>query len=325
MKRIQLSNTEFEGNNNVYLLDTEDEVGLIDTGVYNRPTIDEFEQGLSQHGLSPGDIDHVFLTHWHADHVGLAGFVQERSGASVYVHEEDAPLVRQDDEAWEEMSEKQERLFNEWGMPEEKRERLLNFFEGSAPLRGEPPMVETFVEGDTFGLGGVTLEVLHVPGHTAGLSCFLVDGINEENEAFVGDSLLPVYTPNVGGADVRVEKPLKKYLNTLHRIADLDLDRVWPGHRYPILDPTERAHEIIDHHWERSSRVVDVLERHGPSDAWTVSAHLFGELENIHILHGPGEAYAHLEHLSDNGIVKSVSGGYTTSSNASEKLAELMF
>lgn len=38
-------------------------------------------------------------------------------------------------------------------------------------------------------------------------------------------------------------------------------------------------------------------------DAWTVSAHLFGDLDGIHVLHGPGEAYAHLEHLRDAGAV----------------------
>jgi hypothetical protein len=49
--------------------------------------------------------------------------------------------------------------------------------------------------------------------------------------------------------------------------------------------------------------VLGVLNEHGPCDAWTVSAHLFGDLENIHILHGPGEAWAHLNHLERHGVV----------------------
>jgi hypothetical protein len=35
-----------------------------------------------------------------------------------------------------------------------------------------------------------------------------------------------------------------------------------------------------------------------------VSAALFGDLDEIHILHGPGEAYAHLAHLAAAGVVE---------------------
>ena len=41
----------------------------------------------------------------------------------------------------------------------------------------------------------------------------------------------------------------------------------------------------------------------GPATPWAVSADLFGSLSAIHILHGPGEAFAHLEHLRDAGVV----------------------
>ena len=51
-------------------------------------------------------------------------------------------------------------------------------------------------------------------------------------------------------------------------------------------------------------RLQCVLDSHGPCDVWTVSAHLFGALENIHILHGPGEAWAHLDHLEHAGAVE---------------------
>jgi hypothetical protein len=116
--------------------------------------------------------------------------------------------------------------------------------------------------------------------------------------------LLPHYTPNVGGADVRVERPLANYLDTLERIINEGFVRAWPGHRDPIGDPAGRARDIITHHRERTENVLAVLREHGPATAWTVSAHLFGDLSAIHILHGPGEAYAHLEHLSAHGIVE---------------------
>jgi len=126
---------------------------------------------------------------------------------------------------------------------------------------------------------------VHAPGHAAGLCCFETES---GDEAFVGDALLPVYTPNVGGADVRVERPLERYVATLDRLIDRDYERVWPGHRDPIAEPTARADAILEHHRERTDTILAFLDDHGPADAWTVSAHLFGDLEGIHIVHGPG-------------------------------------
>jgi hypothetical protein len=40
-----------------------------------------------------------------------------------------------------------------------------------------------------------------------------------------------------------------------------------------------------------------------PADAWTVSAQLYAEPSGIHILHGPGEIHAHLDHLTRTGDV----------------------
>ena len=113
----------------------------------------------------------------------------------------------------------------------------------------------------------------------------------------------------MGGADVRVESPLANYLETLTRIIDADYARAWPGHRGAIVDPSGRAADIVVHHRDRTDRIVDYLRESGPADAWTVSAHLFGGLSSIHILHGPGEAYAHLGHLEEGGVVESGARG----------------
>ena len=304
MKRLQLKNHEFEGSNSFYLLEGDGETALVDTGVSTPDVKRQFDEKLEGCGVSVDDVDHVFLTHWHADHTGLAGYVQEEGGAAVHVHEDDAPLVEQDEATRDAMEEKQRSVLEDWGMPEEKKENLLAFITSNSAIQGTAPDVERFDDGDRWGVAGFELEAVHSPGHTAGLTSF---AMIEENEAFTGDALLPVYTPNVGGADVRVEKPLERYVETLFRIADRDFECAHPGHRDPIEEPTERAVEIIEHHRERSARIVDVLREEGACDAWEMGAHLFGELQGIHILHGPGESYAHLEHMERHSVVSSYS------------------
>ncbi|ERH13250.1 MAG: hypothetical protein J07HB67_02288 [halophilic archaeon J07HB67] len=50
--------------------------------------------------------------------------------------------------------------------------------------------------------------------------------------------------------------------------------------------------------------MLDALTKLGPATPWAVSRELFGDLAEIHILHGPGEAYAHLTHLAAAGVVE---------------------
>ena len=323
VKRIRLGNTVFEGLNNVYLFDGET-TALVDTGVALPEVRAELEEGLAAAGLALADVDEVYLTHWHPDHAGLAGDVQAESGCEVFVHEADAPLVSGAEPSFLEDAAAQERVFDLWGMPADAREALQSFIGGSMDdLRGADADVTPVADGDRFDVNGTELEAVHLPGHAAGLTAFAFDAATVADEggadvdpgesllgdgtgeqAFVGDAILPRYTPNVGGADTRVAHPLQKYAESLVRVVERDWARAHPGHRDAIAEPSRRAAVILQHHRERTERVVEVLDEHGPCDTWTVSAHLFGDLDRIHILHGPGEAHAHLDHLEDAGVVE---------------------
>ncbi|MFB6143405.1 MAG: MBL fold metallo-hydrolase [Halorientalis sp.] len=309
MDRIQLTNGFFEGDNNAYLFSGEGPTTLVDTGVAEPDTREQIRDALADHGAAFADVDQVLLTHFHEDHAGLAGEIQDESGATVRVHAADAPLVERDESALAAMEAQRERYFEDWGMPEPAQADLRDVLEAGEAYAGRPATVEPFEGGEQFRAGDETLTAVHLPGHTRGLSGFVRETAGGE-QLLSGDALLPVYTPNVGGADTRVEHPLEQYLGTLDAIADADYDRAWPGHRDAIDDPSARAVEILQHHFERTERVLSVLADHGPADAWTVSDHLFGDLQAIHILHGPGEAYAHLTHLRNGGVVERETDGY---------------
>lgn len=302
--RITLGNEVFEGRNNSYVL-REGATVLVDTGAAIPSVEDDLTRGLADLGQSYADVDAIVLTHRHADHAGLAGAIQAESGATVYVHDDDSPLVEGDPAARAAERTRMREVFDEWGMPSEARAELESFFESTSGLDGDPVEVTPVRGGETVTVGDVSLEVVHLPGHTAGQVAYAFDG-ERGREAFVGDAILPKYTPNVGGADLLVDRPLERYVDSLLEIVDRDWERAWPGHRDPIDDPARRAAVILEHHRERTDRVLDVLREYGPADAWTVSAHLFGDLEEIHILHGPGEAYAHLDHLERAGLLETM-------------------
>ena len=189
---IPLGNRAFEGHNNSYLLGIEPaaETTLLDTAVARPATRDQLAAGLADHGLAFADVDRILLTHHPPDHCGLAGEIQAASGCSVHVHEADAPLVAQEPAAMDAQENRLRRCIDEWGMPEDPREELLGFLEGSAGIEGEPPEVTTFRDGTTFDLGSVELTAVHMPGHAAGLAGFAAAGRDGE-ELFSGDALLP--------------------------------------------------------------------------------------------------------------------------------------
>jgi len=314
MERIALSNSTFEGHNNAYLLG---ERVLVDTGDRLPGTQEQLEAVLERHDTSFDEIERIFLTHWHGDHRGLAGPIQRASDAEVYVHEADAPLVAGDAEAWDALVDRQERYFDHWGIPPGKQDEVRATLADVA-WRDDAPDVRTIVDDETFTVGDDRLRVVHAPGHTAGLCMFELGG-----EVLSGDALLPKYTPNVGGADIRVERPLERYLETLRAITEAEYGRAWPGHREVIEEPADRAEFIIGHHEERAYRVLEALSRRGPCNTWTVSAELFGALEAIHILHGPGESYAHLEHLEREGSVIREGDEYRLADGVAARIDEL--
>lgn len=311
MKRIRTVNAVFEGRNNAYVLG---EGGgsttvLIDTGLGNGDTHRAFTEEFTRQDLDPAELDEILVTHFHADHAGLAGSLQRESDATVRAHPDDAPLVARERDAIDEFETRRESLIRRWGVPNSKLDALYEYVTEHNAYADPPPTVTRIPDRTTIDCGTTTIEAVHLPGHTAGHCGFVVER-ESGSELFCGDALLPQYTPNVGGTDVRLDAPLEKYLETLRWIRDSGFVRAWPGHRDVIDSPAERAAEIIAHHRSRARQIQSLVVDHGPISVWDLSTRLFGDLEGVHIMAGVGETHAHLLHLEANGIVEHRSSGY---------------
>jgi hydroxyacylglutathione hydrolase len=317
LRTIRLDNEEFEGLNAAYLLTGSGPTTLIDTGIATDETRETLSTALESAGLALGAIDQVLLTHWHGDHAGLAGVVQENGDADVVAHPRDATIIERREGAMADLRSRQRAYFDDWGIPPVKRRELERQIDAADDFVVPPTTTVEVTDGDTLAAGDRRLRAVHTPGHTAGHLCFVDEAADV---VFSGDALLPVYTPNVGGADVRLDHPLAAYLSTLEWFRKHEADRAYPGHRDPVADPAGRAREILSHHAQRSTRVFEVVREEGPVDAWTVSQRLFGSVEGVHVIHGPGEAFAHLDHLAAEGILSRTDDGYLTSPGATESL-----
>jgi glyoxylase-like metal-dependent hydrolase (beta-lactamase superfamily II) len=103
-------------------------------------------------------------------------------------------------------------------------------------------------DGDRVG----PFEVLETPGHSADHVCYLVEDV-----LFCGDTVLgegSVFIPPGGGSLIR-------YLESLERLRELELQALCPGHGLVVWEPHEKLTEYIEHRLDRERRLVAALER----------------------------------------------------------------
>ena len=279
-----------EGVNSAYLLPAERAV--VDPGPPTDAAWRDLCEGIEAADYRLGDVDRVFVTHWHADHAGLACRLADRANATVHLHRCDAPLVGEYASARERRVRRDRETLERWGVPEPVRDEVA---EGDtvSPIPDTYPVRR---HGDGDRVGGV--EFVHTPGHTAGHA-----SLRTETDLLLGDLLLPTYTPNVGGSDTRLSDPLGMYLDSLRRLESDGLT-THPGHGTSI-DVSTETDTVRRHHRERAAATFEaVADAEEPPTPWEVATALFGELSDIHAKFGAGEAAAHLQRLAAVDVVE---------------------
>ncbi|MFC5135915.1 MULTISPECIES: MBL fold metallo-hydrolase [Haloferacaceae] len=291
--RVAVGTGSPEGVNGAYVLP--DAGVVVDPGPPGDEPWGALRAGIADADLALDDVEHVLVTHWHADHAGLATRLADAADARIAMHAADAPLVASYADERARRLDRDAAALRRWGVPRDVRTPLVEA-DRPSPL---PDTYDVHELSDGDVVAGV--ELLSTPGHTAGHASFVYDG-SRGDTLFLGDLLLPTYTPNVGGSDTRTDDPLAAYLRSVDRVADA-FDRGEPGHGTTV-DVASEAASVREHHRERARRVLDALPAAGAATPWTVARELFGEMRGIHAKFGAGEASAHLRRLAAIGAVE---------------------
>ncbi|HEY8740058.1 MAG TPA: MBL fold metallo-hydrolase [Candidatus Dormibacteraeota bacterium] len=246
------------GSVNVYLL-LGDPLTMIDTGSRINFTIEDLTELARRGGVDLADIQQLILTHRHIDHFGLGRDVQERSGCTVVSSTVDGPFMAE----WEGMiTGSREQLRGQgvaFGIPEDLfqlNERWVRaIVHAAAPVKSD----RLVKDGDIIQAGGRTLRVIETPGHTEGLIGF----VDDANAVYLAnDHILKHITPN---PDVYSYNPdhlksgLPDYVRSLHKVRDLPVRLVLPGHGYEMTDLKGRVDDILEHHEVRAAKVEGIL------------------------------------------------------------------
>lgn len=302
---IGIPNPMFEGVLNLYLI-AGDPLTVIDTGIGTPEALVALEAGLESHGLVVEAIERVVLTHKHADHIGLASEIHERSGATVYIHEDDWDGLANLDERHAEFIPLVCQRLRDFHTPEAEVEAMAKFLSHGKRFAKQTP-AEKLTDNQILPFEGQHLEVLHTPGHTQGSIC-----LKYGRYLFSGDHVLPTISPNIGAGELRRTGMMRKYLDSLERVAKLQSDDliVLPGHGSQFSNLAERAAQLRSHHDEREQAILKILRDSGPLTVYEVARKLWSKLPGYHLALGTAEVNSHLEKSVEDGQVRPDSGRF---------------
>jgi glyoxylase-like metal-dependent hydrolase (beta-lactamase superfamily II) len=174
-------------------------------------------------GGVPSSIDAVINSHSHEDHIAGNGMF---ASARVHVHHDDLPGIRS-----------MEGLMAVYGLDGQARtdfeKTVLEEFH-FAPR----PDADGFSDGHVFDLGGgVTVEAVHLPGHTRGHSGFRIGEV-----FFLSDIDLTGFGPYYGD----VWSDLDDFEKSLAKVRDEEADYYVTYHHKGVIESREEFVELLD-------------------------------------------------------------------------------
>jgi len=283
---------------NIYLLEDGDGWAILDTGIANETTRAIWE-ALASGPLAGRKYTRLIVTHFHPDHIGLAGWLCERFGLPLLTSQTSylsSLNISLSPGALDAAPYRDFYLRN--GLDPETTMRVTTQGHGYLKMvTALPPIFERVVGGDVLEIGKRKFEVLTGDGHAPEqvmLYCA------EDNLFLAADQVLAKISPNVSVWAVDpTGDPLGLYLRSLRELATkLPADAlVLPGHELPFYGLHVRAKELIAHHEKRCAAIAAFCASQPSTAAELVPVIFHHALDSHQMSFAFSEVLAHVNYM----------------------------
>ena len=291
-----------------YVLVQDGAIALFDSGMNMPGSYEKLEADLASIGLGTKSIRNVYITHSHTDHCSMAGILQKRTQAKIFLSAA-ADLAYQHLCLSDSLIPQANLFYSRHGM---SRQQVDAIVEEINDIRGV--IVEFQADGflrneEVRQFGDWKFKVIFTPGHAAGHICFFFP---DQGFMLAGDHILPYIapslTPNIFDETFHA---LRSYLDSLQIVEQLPLEVIHPGHGTSLNGISERTAEIRTHHALKKQRVFDALIDL-PKTTFAISAEINGQTanwEDWEKFMALNETYVYLQDLKSEGVIKEEMNG----------------
>ena len=287
---------------NVWLVSDNAGWCVIDTGLSWEPCREIWRNLLKTHRLT-----RMIVTHYHPDHFGLAGWLQDELGIELWMTPSEhfaARAVSEGVGAWS--TDATVELFRRHGLDENNLNKLRrqgNFYR--AGISHIPPDFNSLTDNQIIRIGEHSWRVIAGSGHAVehvALYC------ETRGVLISGDMLLPGISTNIPVlASDPFGNPLERYLESLRRFREIPQNTlVLPCHGRPFVGARLRVEALEAHHRERGYMILNALSV--PKTAGEILPLLFdwGDMDAHQLFFAMGETIAHLNYLRANDFLRRI-------------------
>src|SRR6056300_117531 len=289
---------------NLFLMDTPKGILILDAGLKSDHSEEHWE-ALINGPLKGKRFAGLLITHYHPDHIGMAGWLQNKLDIKCYTSKKELFTAKTframpDDE----YAKIFRNVFVRAGMSEEDiiaKGPATRLYKNRVHELPEFEIIEAGHEIESNeGRWIVRTDSGHSPEHISMLD-------SERNLYLSGDFLLPRISPNISDnffdpLDDRLGGYFK-YLNDIQSIGNET--KVFPGHDWPFQHGAERAKNLVKHHNHRLSLILNELEKRSITIMDSIEIIFDRKIGDEQMHFAIGEARAHLIHLDVTGQARS--------------------